>query len=391
MVVILSPHHAMKCCFIFLFFLSNLSHSFAREWTNTSGKALEGELISATDTEVEIKFSHNGRNFTIPLNTLSENDQTFVSDWLESNKHEHLFSSEWPRNVKSPELEITIVKDGPDEFIYHSNHYEFIANARLTKVPVSKFAEFFEASRKYLQELPLGNSLAFKEDLKHKVYLFEHIEEYVRAGAPPDSAGVFMSGTGRNFVMVPFASAGLKKSASGYRYDYGASNKTLSHEIVHQVTDPIYYQPGTLGWYTEGLAEYIALTPYNGSTFTVAKAKNELKEYVTSFSSRIGRGRNIGESFEMRNLKHYMNMDYAEFTGLESSLNYGVSALLFTYFAHFEGDKKASNLIAYLKAIKGGANAKESHNILFAGRSYEEVQEDFAKNWRSRGVKISFR
>ncbi len=373
-----------------LFLLFTVPCLQAREWTNTEGKSLQGDIITATQTHVEIKFDHNNKHFTIPVASLIKEDQNFITQWLQSDKVSQLFHSEWPSNIKAPKFEITTVKDGPQEYIYQSKHYEFITDAKLTKVPITKFAALFEASRQYLQELPLGNNLAAQTDVKHKIYLFESKTNYIKAGGPPNSAGVFIRGRNRSDVLVPFQSLGLRKTSSGYRYDFDSSNKTLAHEITHQVTDPEYYQEGARGWYTEGLAEYIAITPYNGSTFTVTKAKNELKDYVTGFSKRINRGRNIGESFVMPSLEHYMNMDYSEFTGSDANQNYGISALLFIYFAHFEGDKQATNLKKYLQAIKEGSNAKDTHSILFADRSYQEVQDDFAKEWRSRGVRIKF-
>ncbi len=364
----------------------------ARTWTNTEGKALEGDIVSATESHVEIAFAKQNKNFTIPISSLIQEDREFIAQWKETQHFDLLFEKEWPAHVKAPPLEIKTISEGPEGYIYQSNHYEFISDAKLTKVPVAKFAALFEASRQYLKELPLGNTRASITDIKHKVYLFEQTQDYIKAGGLPNSGGVFISARNGepSKILVPFQSLGLRKAAAGYRYDHSGSNQILPHEICHQITDRIFYQKGNSGWYTEGLAEYIALTPYNGSTFTTSKVKNELKNYVTGFSNRVGRGRNLGDSFEMPSLENFMNMDYSNFIGEASQLNYSVAALLFTYFAHFEGDKEATNLKNYLKAIKSGTKATEAHPILFGHKTYQEVQEDFAKAWRSRGVRIRF-
>ena len=48
-------------------------------------------------------------------------------------------------------------------------------------------------------------------------------------------------------------SLGVEKGAGGYRVDYDKTNKTLPHEILHQLTDHAYFAQGSMGWFTEGL------------------------------------------------------------------------------------------------------------------------------------------
>jgi len=52
----------------------------ARDWTNADGKTITAELVSATDDAVVLKMV-NGREYTVPLNTLSAADGEFAKSW----------------------------------------------------------------------------------------------------------------------------------------------------------------------------------------------------------------------------------------------------------------------------------------------------------------------
>lgn len=57
-----------------------------REFTSSDGKKLRADIVRATDTEVTLKRDHDGKEFTIPLDRLSEADQSAVKAWLEKKK-----------------------------------------------------------------------------------------------------------------------------------------------------------------------------------------------------------------------------------------------------------------------------------------------------------------
>jgi hypothetical protein len=109
-----------------------------------------------------------------------------------------------------------------------------------------------------VRELPLAISGGVKQEGKYQILLFETEQSYNSAGGPPGSAGVFIGG--KNIVMVPLTSLGVRPVGSGYMLDRDKSNKTLPHELVHQLTPDNYYAHGSMGWFTEGLAEYVAVT-----------------------------------------------------------------------------------------------------------------------------------
>ena len=52
----------------------------ARTWTSTDGKTLEAKFVSATDSEVTLKRDSDGKQFTLPISRLSNDDQIFIKE-----------------------------------------------------------------------------------------------------------------------------------------------------------------------------------------------------------------------------------------------------------------------------------------------------------------------
>lgn len=386
-------------------------HALARTWIDKKGRPLKAEIISKSDDEVTLKRSGDGKQFTLKISVLSEKDQQFIADWKPKEnanvpkedpakdsdpigndgiKEKH-FSAPWPTLISADtSMEIEEEEGENGSFIYRSPHYEFICDAKLSMVPVKRFAMLFEATKSYVQALPLGNAKAHSDKKeRYKVYLFETKEAYIRAGAPQESAGVYMPA--KDVIMVPFESLGLVKAAGSYRIDYDKSNKTLPHEITHQITNHCYFSDGSVGWYSEGLAEYVATTPYRSGKFAVNNIQRAVKDYTTGFSRKDGRGRNIGEEFSAPNLEDFMNMEYSQFAGANGNFHYALGALIVTYFCHFDGEGDAANLKNFLRSLAKGEDGPTAQKKLLNGRSFEELEKNIAKEWSKRGVKINFK
>ncbi len=302
------------------------------------------------------------------------------------------FAADWPKLVKSPEnvtVEIAEENEETRRYVYHSEHYEFICDVPLKPHLVKRFAVLFEGTREFCRQLPISTKKAHVAGKTHrnKILLFETIESYHRNGGPRESAGVFIPR--RDVVIVPLTSLGVKKLGSSYTIDYDADNKTLTHELTHQITDNFYYQRGAIGWFSEGLAEYVGITPYRSGKFLLTKTINAVKEYVTEYGRDGSGGRALGEEFNAPDLKSYMLQNYEDFLA-NIQLNYGLGALITTYFFEMEnrGDRVA--ITAFLKALREGKKGEEALEALLQGRTYDELAKDIAKGWRSKGVKINF-
>jgi hypothetical protein len=367
-----------------------------RSWTNSTGKTIVATLVEIAGDKAVLQMA--GKNFEVPIASLSPDDQKFIAEWKKSDMTDPSgdasikpnWDGPWPATVSvdiDQPIEVLKEDDAAKEYIYASPHYEFICDVKLNTSVVKRFSLLFEATNQVCRELPLGMVKPFRKE-RHKIHLFETREAYISKGGPPDSAGVYISRGGEGDILVPLTSLGVKKVGSNYSVDYDKENTTLSHEIAHQITDYEYYAEGSRGWFTEGMAEYIAHSGYRSGKFNVGDLE-KVKAYVTAYGEDDTRGRALGEEFAAPDLQQFFMQDYDSFTA-NGNLNYGLAALVVYYFFHMDDKKDAANLKAFLKALKEKKTAPEIFEPLLAGRTWDEMEAAITQGWRSRGVKINF-
>ncbi|RYD64790.1 MAG: hypothetical protein EOP83_08910, partial [Verrucomicrobiaceae bacterium] len=251
--------------------LSLLASLDARTWTDVQGRKIEAEFVSSTATDVTLKLA-SGKEATLPLNRLSQEDLAYIREsageggdkdgkpapkTTEKEGDGLNFNDPWPQTIRfseDPQIQTVAEDKEQKRFIYESAHYRFVCDVRLSQQVVKGFAVMFESTYQYCRALPLAISGGKLTEGKYQILLFETKDSYVQAGGPPSSAGVFMSG--KNVVMVPLTSLGVRPVGSGYMLDRDQENGTLIHEITHQLTPGQYYAPGAMGWFSEGIAEY---------------------------------------------------------------------------------------------------------------------------------------
>lgn len=373
----------------------------ARTWTDVQGRKLEADLVSSNGTDVTLKLDA-GKTVSILLAKLSAEDRKFVSeqavegDGTEkqgsgAEKESLNFDQPWPDNVRfdeDPQVEIVSEDKEANRYVYESASFRFVSDVRLSKQVVKGFAVMFESTYEYCRALPLAISGGEKTDGKFQILLFEKKEDYVSAGGPPESAGVFMGG--KQVVMVPLTSLGVKAVGSGYMLDRDVSNRTLIHELTHQLTPRPYFQPGAMGWFTEGIAEYVSATPYRHGRFKVKSNFDDIVAYATGYGKDNNGGRALGQEFKAPSLKDYFQMPYSSFTGTDANKNYGLALMLTTYFLHLDGDGDGARMKEFLKALRDGKKGQEALDVLLGSRDYAEMEEAISKGWRRKGVKIEF-
>lgn len=372
----------------------------AETWTDKRGRTMKADLVSVGDDDAVFKLA-NGKRVTLAVDLFSDEDQERILDWEpteadeadeEAKEAEGLnFDAPWPKKVSfNGDPDISTVEEDKDEsrFVYESANYRFVCDVRLSKSVVKGFAVMFEATHLYCRELPLGISGGVKSDGKYQILLFEKKEDYVKAGGPPSSAGVFMGGKG--VVMVPLTSLGVRPVGSGYMLDRDKASGTLIHEITHQLTPPRYYAKGAMGWFSEGIAEYLTATPYRAGNFKVGSNFDDIRAYATGYGKDDGGGRALGESVRMPALKDFFLMSYQEFTGPRANFNYGMGLVLTTYFLHLDGEGDAARLKSFLRALRTGKSGEDALKVLLDGRGYRELEEDIAKAWKRKGLDIEF-
>lgn len=390
--------HAFVLIALGLLFQFNPAKAETRDWKNKAGKIIKAEISSATKEEVVLKMA-NGKNYKVAVDSLSDADQKFITKWLSEQskgpaktepggEEFENWEEDWPKLVSS-DNDPDIIDEGVDEegrYVFKSPRYEFICDTKLSKSMVKRFAVLFEATNEYIRAIPFSMAKA-RSEKRHKILLFETKEAYFSAGAPQGSAGVYMPS--KDVIMVPLTSLGVKKVGKRFVVDSKKGNKTLPHEITHQLTDRVYYAKGASGWFSEGMAEYVGLTPYRSGKFTVSTVLQPMKAYVTAYGKDGSGGRAIGDEVDLPPLKDWMLQSYASFLS-KPQINYGSGALIFYYFAHMDGEKDGAALLAFCKALKGGKKGEEALEALLAGRTWKELEKSISDSWRSRGVRFNF-
>jgi hypothetical protein len=396
----------------------------SRKWTNTSGQSFDGSYVSSTTDKVSISRT-DGKIFDVELSKLSKEDQDylltlkkgdatptpappaipakkfkfknqagFVQKMLlgyDSTKLSN-FTDPWPKEVGvDAEPPITVIEENPAEklFIYESPHFHFQCNVLLRPSLLAKVALMFESTYKMHHDVPLNNrrTRADKAE-KLKARLFETSAEYHAAGGPGGSAGVYMGGEIDEFL-VPLDELGVKKVGSGYMFDYSGDFHTMYHELTHQMWADL---PDCAGiWMIEGFAEFMACAPFSSGKFSFTKQQSYLMEYATGYGKKDHGGRALGKNITYPHLKDIMSWDQPTFY-TNGNKNYGLGLLLVDFFVLFdgEGNKIGENFKNCIKACQEGKSAEQARQALLAGRSYDQLEKDFANGMKKKGLKISF-
>ena len=393
----------MRIFIILLLLIGPVGAFESRSWTDTQGRKIDATFVRADDRMVILKLK-DGRETPFPLAKLTAADGKYVeasreqltsstpakpTDSKDDGENPN-FDSPWPETLKfSEDPEINVIEEdaGKKHFVYESANYRYVCDVRLSQSVVKGFAVMFEATHLFCRSLPLGLNGGRKTAGKLQIVLFENFDNYVAAGGPPSTAGVFMGG--KAVVLVPLTSLGVRPVGSSYMLDRDKSSKTLPHELTHQLTPDPYFGKGAMGWFTEGLAEYVANTPYRSGTYTVRGNLKAIVEYTTAYGSKDKGGRALGKKITMPPLKTFMLQDYASFTA-QAQLNYGCGLLITTYFLHLDGQGDAKRMKSYLKALMAGDDAEKSLDLLLDGRTFEGLEKDIIKAWGSKGVDFTF-
>ncbi len=171
--------------------------------------------------------------------------------------------------------------------------------------------------------------------------------------------------------------------------DRDKSSKVLPHELTHQLTPRFYYDDGAVGWFSEGLAEYVAVTPYSNGTFRVKNNGSSIVEYACAYGKKENGGRALGYEVKMTSLKTFMTMSYGSFTA-NANKNYAIGLLLTYYFFHLDGEGDAARVKSFLKAMREGKTGDDAFEKLLDGRSWAQLEADITKAWKSEKITFIF-
>lgn len=391
-------------------------HAEDRDWTSSDGRVVVGEIQGLEGELVKLKTAAG--IFELPLSRFSEADQKFANDWKKEmagkgdsaadaakgggdrtvGDFTDLKIGEWPKDVSADfEIsEIEVVKEDEDdgEYIYRSPHFEFQTPDRLSTSVVREFARIFEATYALLDEIPFGLAPKPIGSGEEKGYyltmLYGSRDAYASAGGVPGSGGMFSysrrGDVWKGAIHIPMQSLGVEHTGVRYIVDHDKQSTTLIHEITHQVM--MRWLPMMPTWMSEGFAEVASCQTYNNGRFRLNSLERSVREDVTR---RTGDKR----EFAMLDIERLMTITSAEWSadlGTQGGRrNYPSANLLLTYFARLDGDGDGAALVEYLKAVSSGVKRDEAQEIhLMRGRSFDELQEEVVKAWRSEGLKLTF-
>lgn len=394
--------------FFRLFLLLSISSSALadmREWTGANGAKIQAEYVSTSGNQVTLKLK-GGKIVTFGMDKLSPEDLAYVKAASKVSAENQRFgatldvksnfSAKWPSSSTPDErTPPKLVSEEDGEYVYETAHFRFHSNAKLSVDVIRSVGRLFEGTYSANQDIPFNNPCRYHGEgqKKYDAYLYETKEQYIEAGGPPPSAGVFQGGgphgaMGR--ILVPFDSLALVKKGANYvvagKRDYG----TLIHEITHQMSIGSYQYPG---WFVEGLAEYVSISssPSFNGTFGFASNKSALLERCIELPKRPGpaKGRFLGKTPKVGPLETFMKKAYQEsFMHPDDNvkqLYYGFSPMLLYYFAHVDGKGDAARIKKFVKAIQDGEGEEKAYEYLLDGRTWDKLQKDVTAGMKRMG------
>ncbi len=420
------PHSAALALFI-LVTSAQAQAPAVREWTDVQGRKVSAAFGGVQGDKVMFKMT-NGQTVPFDLAKLSAADQDFVKAQSApaARKETPRIAIEkrtWPEKVEAPkssfEAKLTSEDAANRKYVYQTESFEFVSQAKLAGSVMTEVAQAFEATRSLMTQLPWGLDLRPPEGLeRYQAKLFETRADYIAAGAPENSGGVYFGAL--NMFLVPFQSIGLEKLGKTYVMNRKTfRNDTLVHEITHQLMDEyISFIPT---WVIEGTAEYAEMLPDIANGFMAQQHEKGIKEYIESFEKRPTFAAGIPS------LEEHMTMDRPKWDSIASGGStamgtlYYRSCLIVYYFNQIDGTPKGARFMKFMDAVHGEVAAtreffanpavKRSPEgsfsfptsitppefrkpfkhlaLLTDERSYETLAKEMEAGFKSKGIKIS--
>lgn len=378
---------------------------------------------SGTETVVRKSAEKPGKSAPAKKNAANapdDDEENELSDEPEELPGEN-FGADWPTTTRIADmLPARTIQNGPDAWIYETQHFRFTANAPIALAAIKELAKIFEGTLTANLALPINspcNHYQVCEHGKYNAFLYETYEQYKAAGGLDGTAGVYIAPGGsatvtvttvsaggkttveqksvrfpheasikRGKVLVPFQSLNLEKR--GNRYVKGGKRvraKTLSHEITHHMTIGANSYPI---WFSEGIAEYVGLAYDGNGRCNFGRNKTEMAQYVSAYGGKKERGgRGIGKQPQIGSLRGFLEQPRERFMAADRiQLSYGFSALLVYYFFHIDGKRDAARIKKFLAILQNGGTTAQAYEALLDGRTWEQLEKEVR-----RGMKSAFK
>ena len=339
---------------------SGLLQAQARTWTDVNQRKVEAVLVSSDGTNATLRLA-DGKEIPFPIARLSPADQEFVKEMADKTAASASIGLQavpppekraWPDIVEASRtsVEVKLIASAEKErkFVYRSEGFEFTSQANLLPGLMKSVAQTFEATKRLINVLPWGITCRPPPgDGFYQAALYETRGDYIAAGGPSNSGGVYM--TRDKVFRIPFESLGVERRGQSYTRSEDYRADTLVHEITHQLMHEYLNHLPT--WVVEGTAEYTEMLPYNGGKFRVSGAESGMKEYLEQFQRR-------GKMPALPELASFMRMPRSQWDQIASSGPgamaelYQQSAVLVYFFNHLDGDGKGLGFMRFMDATR---------------------------------------
>jgi hypothetical protein len=390
-----------------------------RVWTNHKNQDITASLVKITrasadqnqnkPARLDVTFKLNtGKKVTFDVGLLSPPHQQELQAWLKTNPYGAALPSppySWPtqhNGNNSPEVVYVRYDEERKAHLYHTAHFDFYSDERLSDATISKCAAVFDSIVEAIDAYPMEmDTIPSGDKPRFQAILVSTREKYTEMGGNPNSAGFFS--TSKNLTVIPFQSLGIVKKGSNWVFDgEQRSFDTLIHELTHHCTSHWSMMPL---WFREGHADYMEAMPYQSGRFlftnpgsAVAASIRKYKNYTTA-DQVMPKG-----VFQMRQLETLFKIDRTQWkadmqnrtTGL-SSRNYG-SALILTYFLmHEDGAGDGHHLIQWLHKHRAAVASRRTSDVdavfkmhILRDRTYSQLEEEIITAMGKKGLRLEF-
>ena len=344
-----------------------------RSWTDVSGRQMRAELVKLKDGEAHFLLS-NGKRAEVEVKKLSAADQKYLetAGGVKGGDVFQMSSVRWPTVVDLPPN--TTIPQGVAadpkrrRWVYRTANFEFQVDAPLAASVMKDVAQAFEATYELLQLLPWSVEER-REGEYYRCELYARFRDYVAAGGPSNSGGVYK--TSEHKFMVPFGSLGLKQKNGRFYKGDGFDVSTLVHEVTHMMMhEQLPFLPI---WVIEGLAEYTSSMPYSPGRFRCDAMKRGVREYLERATG--------GRQLSVDDLKGVLritgeNWQRRSQVPAEQHRLYLASFVFVYYFMELEGDGNGEGMLRFLHAAAQESRRWRDYDRAFA--AYEDAWAKFS-------------
>ena len=183
----------------------------SRIWTDATGRTLEGELITATESEIILKVSSNDRIYRLPLQKLSTDDQTFVRTatgaMAGDDQYPHL-PDRWPTTYDGRNSSASASPAATGSLNHwRTKSYDIRSTDELDEKTLRSLALICESIDGAVRSVPLPITWGRSPKARRVIQIYHTDEEYFAAGGPRELAGHFDPRNGSVRLCNQFSSA----------------------------------------------------------------------------------------------------------------------------------------------------------------------------------------